>query len=1306
MKNVSIKISGNLLSESLLDTLSQENSKHKFAQPESFKWYKYDIIDSKSIHFTRIAEAYDNLKARWDLLSSDFPEMDISTYRDKWVRYFFSQFGYDLQYQKADIEAESGIKYHLSHRGWNGDHAPVVHTVLYSQGLDDKPEKGRHRYSPHDTLQRYLNQTKAVLWGIVTNGKNLRILRDFHHETRKAYVDIDLETIFDGRNYSDFRMLWRLIHPSRFIPDEDNKCLLELLFEQSKEAGVAIGENLQKNICLAIEALGNGFLAGTPELIDKLVDNTENSRKFYQQIMRVIYRMLFLLYAEQRNLMPVHTSLYAQEYSMSSLREQVEVNQDYDAEQYDLWEGLKATFIMVYKGVPELGIPSFNGQLFNPDTIPWLRKSQCRNDKLLEAVRYISLFEKQGVLHRISYIELDVDEIGSIYESLLEYIPRVLSKQEEIEESKKNKSRSKSRTIPAKTFFLDPRGTSRKTTGTYYTHPGLVNALIESALKPVLEDKLKQAGQKKEEQEKALLALKVCDPACGSAAFLIAATEYLGEQLAKIRIQDDYPDDFILRHARRDVLRHCIYGVDINPMAVELAKVSLWLAAATNDQPLNFLDHRIKCGNSLIGATPELIEKGIPPEAYTPVEGENKETAKSRMKTAREYLKRKEKHEVKYKDQLSLGSISKQSKLQVLKIRDLSEEYDENTPVETEEIEKDYKKIREDKDFKRNKLLADYWVSAFFWEHKDKGDDYPKQEVLEYLLKDDKTDINENLKKKIDALAEEYQFFHWHLEFPEVFVHGGFDCVLGNPPWELQQLQEQEFFYIYNSEIAELSGIQRKKQLEKLQYNDPKLYNIFILKKNKIKKQNIFFTKSGNNILTSRGKINSYSVFVELFFKKCNDIARLGFIIPSAIGTNESNKNFIEYLIKKNLLASFIGFTNRGYLFKDTESTFSFSLITLSKVPVQKIKFASQIWQVEDINEKRCYNLNSNDLILLNPNTFNLPVFTSVRSANIILQIYKENLILDNEQTKMKSWNYQFKQGLFNMTSDSSLFKKTNDFKDIENLKKTNKIVLKNKVYLPLYESKLIAQYNHRSATFEGIPFNEVYGTRPKTIKASNVHLMNKNWHIVPRYWVLDVDVENKIPEFWKYKWLIGFRNAVSAVADSRSGIATVLPRVGVGNSMPLIFLRHSIKECCLFLANFNSFILDYIIKQKVSGSNLNFYIVKQFPFITLKNYSSQLKEYIPKVILKLIFTAYDLKPFAEDLGYTGEPFTWNEEERLILKSELDAIYAHLYRISKEDLDYILETFPIVKRKDMEKYKEFRTKKLILEKYEEFKSKF
>ena len=1094
----------NLISENLLESLGQENSRHQFAQPESFSCEINSVKENKKNYATQIAEAYENLIVRWDLLSSDFPSMNLSDLREKWVKYFFSQFGFDLQYQKSAIEADSGNKFILSYRGWEGANAPIVHSSSFQQDLDDRSKEQTRKYSPHGTLQRFLNQSNSDLWGIVTNGRYLRILRDFSHQNRKAYIQFDLEMLFEGRHYEDFKILYRLIHPSRFVPKEDEKCILETLFEESKGAGEAIGEDLRKNISSAIESLANGFLLATPELLNRLVDNAENCMQFYQQILRIIYRVLFLFYAEQRRLMPTRSTLYAQEYSLSSLRDKIERGETIDEEQFDLWEGLKATFNMVYHGVPELGITPYNGQLFNPDSIGWLINSQCRNDKLLMAIKYMSLFEKEGIPHRISYIELNVDEIGAIYESLLEYIPRISSKMENLgDTNKKNKHNSQNEISP-NTFFLDPRGTSRKTSGSYYTHPGLVNALIESALIPVVETKIEEAGSDKDNQEKALLSLKICDPACGSAAFLISATEYLGEKLAKIRIQDEYPNDTQIRHARRDVLRHCIYGVDLNPMAVELAKVSLWLTAATNDLPLNFLDHKIKCGNSLIGATPELIKKGIPPEAYSPVEGDDKNIARKRMKIAREYYQRKEQE----RNQLVINVIRKSVEDQTFRVMDLSEKYGEDSTREQKEIEKAYKKNREDYAFIRSKYIADFWTAAFFWKHNDDTKNYPTPMMLDYLLKNEKIQFSGELANGIKEITEEYKFFHWHLEFPEVFSNGGFDCVLGNPPWERIKLQEREFFSALAPEIVKApNASKRKKLINNLKDNNSELNKKYLNSLRESESQSKFVRDSGKYPLTGKGDINTYLVFAGVFRDIINETGRSGMVAPTGIATDYTSKDFFQDLVENKSMASLYDFINSKGIFPNVHKSYKFCLLTMTgkKLPIANTEFLFFLEDIDELQEKKdSFTLDKEEFALINPNTKTCPIFRTKIDADIVKKIYKNSQILINDEENSNPWGIKYLT-MFHMTNDSNLFNTGEELINQEFELNGNIFEKDTEKYLPLYEGKMIWIYNHRASS---VAYQEgLVAGRHDTIESKKENLQNQKYVVMPRLWVNSKDV-------------------------------------------------------------------------------------------------------------------------------------------------------------------------------------------------------
>lgn len=1289
----------NLISENLLESLGQENSRHKFAQPESFSYEINSVKEIKKNYASQIAEAYENLIVRWDLLSSDFPSMSLSDLREKWVKYFFSQFGFDLQYQKSAIEADSGNKFILSYRGWEGANAPIVHSSSFQQDLDDRLKEQTHKYSPHDTLQRFLNQSNSDLWGIVTNGRYLRILRDFSHQSRKAYIQFDLEILFEGRHYEDFRILYRLIHPSRFIPKEDEKYILENLFEESKSAGVAIGEDLRKNISLAIESLANGFLPATPDLLNRLVDSTENCMEFYQQILRIIYRILFLFYAEQRRLMPTRSTLYAQEYSMSSLRDKIERGEIIDEEQFDLWEGLKATFNMVYHGVPELGITPYNGQLFNPDSIHWLINSQCRNDKLLIAIKYMSLFEKEGIPHRISYIELNVDEIGAIYESLLEYIPRISSKMENLgDTNKKNKHNYQNEILP-NTFFLDPRGTSRKTSGSYYTHPGLVNALIESALIPVVETKVEEAGPNKDNQEKALLSLKICDPACGSAAFLISATEYLGEKLAKIRIQDDYPNDTQIRHARRDILRHCIYGVDLNPMAVELAKVSLWLTAATNDLPLNFLDHKIKCGNSLISATPELIKKGIPPEAYSPVEGDDKNIARGRMKIAREYYKRKEQE----RNQLIINVVRESEEAQTFQVTDLSEKYGEDNTQEQKEIEKAYKKSKENYAFIKNKYIADFWTAAFFWKHNDDTKNYPTPMMLDYLLENETVQLSGELGNEIKKIAEEYKFFHWHLEFPEVFANGGFDCVLGNPPWERIKLQKKEFFSSLAPEIVNApNASKRKKMIIKIKDSNPELNRGYLNSLRENESQSKFVRDSGKCPLTGKGDINTYLVFAGIFRDIINKTGRSGMVVPTGIATDYTSKDFFQDLVENKSVASLYDFINSKGIFPNVHKSYKFCLLTMTgkKLSIANTEFLFFLEDIDELQEKKdSFTLDKEEFALINPNTKTCPIFRTKKDADIVKKIYKNSQVLINDEENSNPWGIK-QLRMFDMANDSDLFNTGEELIDQEFKLNGNIFEKDTEKYLPLYEGKMIWIYNHRASS---IAYQEgLVAGRHDTIESKKENLQNRKYVVMPRLWVNSKDVISQINKDVSY--FFGFRKIADS-GNARTAIFSILPFSACGDSLPIL-LNNNGNSIRLLVANTSTFIFDYILRNKAGGNNISFYIVKQLPIILPDQYEENIVEYILPRVLELTYTAYDLKPFAEDCGYNGEPFEWDEDRRLELTTDLDALYGHLYKITKDELDYILETFPIVKKRDIEKYGEYRTKRLILEKYDELKDKF
>jgi len=770
-----ISTRGGLITADFIENLRQDSLSQDYnVDYKNFPTYTSSAPENQRLLDEQIKKIFDNLIERYDAISEFYTTYEISDARQKWMIPFLKALGFDPIYVKGSISfaEDERLIFRLSHQGWDSASAMYIHTVTPKQDLEKRPEEERRKWSPHEEMQRFLNTTKAHNWGIVTNGILLRIQREFFHTTTKAYVEFDIDNIMRERNFRDFRILYRLAHVSRFLPRLNEKYIIEKYFEMSRSAGVRVYEDLQKNVKNAIEVLGNGLLNDT--LRQQLTENDEGCRAYYQEIHRIIYRIMFLLYAEQRAMLPTRGSLFIDEYSITKLREIAERRREPD-DHTDLWEGLKVTFRMLQKGCNPLKVFPYNGSLFDDIATPLINTTTIHNNTLLEAIRYLTLVEDERMSKRINYLDIGVEEMGSIYESLLDYKPKIFTTQQIVPiMDKKNKKQIGERIVPAFIFFLDPRGTDRRSTGSYYTESNLVDELISHSLKPVAEQKI-EAATTKEAKEAAILSLKVCDPACGSGAFLIAAMNYLGKELAKIRTEQSEPPDDDIRKARREVLQHCIYGVDKNPMAVELAKVSLWIDAAVKDVPLNFLDHHIKCGDSLVGATPELIRDGILDKAFEK-KGDDVEEIVNRYKKQNK-LEHRQRTVDESDYEVNLKCTEAYERLANLMEQNVADVY------KKKEL---YDKIISSPEWKAHKFAADAWCATFFWKFTTGSPIPPTQAILRILKNDPKSEaVNNATRDEIIRLQEQYRFFHWWLEFPDVYgrAEKGFDVFLGNPPF-------------------------------------------------------------------------------------------------------------------------------------------------------------------------------------------------------------------------------------------------------------------------------------------------------------------------------------------------------------------------------------------------------------------------------------------------------------------------------------------------------------------------------------------
>jgi hypothetical protein len=1292
---------GAILPMDLLQRIAQGDANLQGLTPESYHLLKTEKLNEAiNRSWNRLLSAWTAFKAAREKL----PEHDTGTTltRERWLLTLFYELGYGRLLTSKPIEVNDR-SYSISH-GWQNT---SIHLVSFKVKLDEytRTTAGNFRSSPHSLMQELLNRSDTHLWGLVSNGLRMRILRDNVSLTRQAYVEFDLEAMMDGEVYADFVLLWLLCHQSRVEAEKPEECWLEKWSRAAHEQGIRALDQLRNGVEQAITSLGSGFLAPAANntLRERLRSGELNAQDYYRQILRLVYRLLVLFVAEDREILfhpdadLVARERYTLYYSTTRLRRLAE--QRIGTRHADLFHGLRLVLEKLgdEMGCAELGIPALDSFLFSREAISDLADCEIANHDLLDAIRSLAFIDDRRMRRAVDYKNLGSEELGSVYESLLELHP-VLH-------------------IDAARFELQTAGGhERKTTGSYYTPTSLITCLLDSALDPVLDE-----ACAKPDAEAAILNLKICDPACGSGHFLIAASHRVAKRLAASRTGEEEPAPEARRKALRDVVGRCIYGVDINPMAVELCKVSLWMEAIEPGKPLSFLEQHIQCGNSLLGATPALLEKGIPDSAFEPIEGDDKNIC-------REYKKKnklqREGNRTLFDPEGNpwerLGDFAT-SMMQL-------EEMGDDTVEEIRRKQEYYNKLVHSNGYLFGRLWADAWCASFVWK-KNNEFAYPITEEAFRNIEKNPYSISTWMRDEIIRLREQYQFFHWHLAFPGVFRvpkkdemseneqagwSGGFDVVLGNPPWEKIKIQEKEWFASHRPDIVNaVNAAARRHMIEELLGEDPILHTTFLDAHRLAEGESHFVRHSGRYPLCGKGDVNTYAIFAESMRLIINPIGRIGCIVPSGIVADDTTKTFFQDLMQARSLVSLYDFENSKNLFPGVgHGVFKFSLLTLTgslRPLVQSADFVFFANGTEVLSEVgRHFSLSKQDLALLNPNTLTCPIFRSNHDCEITKTIYAKVPILIKESPfKENLWEIKLFR-MFDMTNDAHLFRTREELEAESWILKGNYFYKDEAVYIPLYESKLTHQFNHRAATFDNIPFSQRFKLHAGTNSAALRELCNPNFTVIPRYWIPESEVQTYSQNH--AQWFLGFRNAISAVADARSLVATIIPYAGVGNSMPVLRFESGLMKAAILLAAMNSFVLDYIVRQKASGGNLNFYVFYQLPFPHPNEFAQftrwsdgTLTKWILSRVLELTYTAWDLEGFAKDCGYNGPPFQWDLERRFILRCELDAAYFHLYRIERDNVDHIMETFPVVKREDEKQHGEYRTKRVILEMYDEMR---
>ncbi|UCZ89288.1 MULTISPECIES: Eco57I restriction-modification methylase domain-containing protein [unclassified Gordonia (in: high G+C Gram-positive bacteria)] len=1229
-------------------------------------------------------------------LPADAPTTALT--RERFLLILLDQLGYGRvpPTGKGGLRVD-GRSFPVSHQ-WG---ATPIHLLGAGTPLDTRTKglAGAAGSSPQSLVQELLNRSDDHLWGILANGEVLRLLRDSTSLVGSAYVEFDLEAIFDGELFSDFLLLYTLCQASRLeTRDPDlgpSSCRLESWRTMAIETGSRALNLLRDGVAEALRTLGTGFLThpDNSQLRDDLESGRVTVYDVNHALLRVVYRLMFTFVAEDRGALldPAAETRsrkrYLDYFATSRLR--ATSRRRRGGRYGDRWQALVLLWqgLGTEGGLPELGLPGIGG-LFEPGELDFLTECELSNEALLSAVRSLSLVRerKSGVLRHVDYRNLGAEELGSIYEALLEFVPHWDS--------------------VTKRYSLDvASGNQRKDTGSYYTPTSLVESLLDTALDPVLDDAVKSADDS-DGQLAALLRVTVCDPACGSGHFLVGAARRIAKRVAALRTGDPEPAPEQVRSAMRDVVGNCIYGVDVNPLAAELAKVSLWLEAIEPGRPLAYLDAQIKVGNALVGATPALLAEGLPDVAFKPIEGDEKTIATATTRANK--AERANQGSLFDLGDVIAGNTALAEKVtEVIGVEALS--------LSDIHVQRQRLKAFSDSDeYRTSRLAADAWCAAFVWPLHDDAPEPITHSTINALIAGSEV-LSDRQAAEIDRLVGQYRFFHWHLEFPHIFPTtpaagdsinietgwaGGFSVVIGNPPWERVKLQEQEFFAARDPRIATAANAAaRKRLIADLKDDNPGLYREFLAEKRRSEGISHLLRTSGRYPLTGRGDVNTYAVFAETDRSLLAGSGRLGVILPTGIATDATTQYFFKDLVENGSIASLYDFENRKPLFGAVDSRFKFCLLTLAGRDTREPRadFAFFAHDPTDLQRPDTrFTLSPEEIKLLNPNTGTCPVFGSRRDAEITLGIYNRVPVLIREgDPDGNPWGIKFMR-MFDMSNDSHLFHTREELEDDGWVLEGNVFERRKERMLPLYEAKMIAAYDHRAA--------DVVKSATAAKRQNQPRYLTEEEHgdpkrlAIPIYWVSQDEVPDTVQP-----WLLSFLR-ITSPTNHRTFVSSAIPRTAAGDSVFLIEAPNASQ----MLGCFNSFVFDYVARQKLAGLNMLFYIVKQLPVLDAgkcdsawnRVFRGDVVDWVNTRVLELSYTAEDMEAFARSLSYRGSPYAWDSSRRSLLRSELDAIYFHLYGLLRDDVDYIMDTFPIVKRKDEAELGEYRTKRMILEIYD------
>ncbi|MFJ4520621.1 Eco57I restriction-modification methylase domain-containing protein [Streptomyces sp. NPDC088810] len=1371
--SAAVRVEGGLLSADLLGKIRAGDPELPGSAPADYGLGRGVRIEDAA------SRKWNALRAAYTSLQEELKELDGKADPTKatrvWLLTLLEELGYGrLPARRGGIRLPGRREpYQVSHQ-WQ-DHLPV-HLLGWTTPLD-RWSAGSSRV-PQSMMQELLNASPDHLWGILSNGRVLRLLRDSTALVGSAYVEFDLEAIFGGGDFSDFLLMYALLHASRLelVPKPEKKrrataateeteeepeeateveetadtapedikltpadCRLEWWRDFAVETGIRSRNLLRDQVAKALNILGTGFLQNNPALAEAITTGGRRALDdFHHELLRLAYQLIFLFVAEDRDALLVHPGSRAtkaevkanqaarERYNLyfSTARLRRIASRRKGDHHTDLWQGLVRVLnaLGTDGGEPTLALPELGGLYYLPEPneidpqaqptrLPGgsepLRAAKLPNERLLEAVRLLSRIKDKGRTTRVDYRHLGAEELGSVYESLLELVP--------------------AREPENELFELKDlvAGNKRKLTGSYYTPSSLIEKLLDNALDPVIE---RYAASGIPDH---LLRINFVDPSCGSGHFLVAAARRIALRYAQMMHGESQPAPERVREAMAKVVRHCVHGVDINPLAAELAKVSLWLESLTPGEPLAYLDDRIKTGNALLGATPAVLERGIPNGAFEKLEGDEQSVVTK--------LRQQNDQERKGAEQLPFAERGVRTSTATVRVEaEKVAKIGDHSLAEVRQHARAHREFEKQPELRHMKRVADVWCASFLWPKHKGAPTAITNNVLRAVEKDkeDRPLEEEAAETMLRDIVRRNQFFHWHLEFPRVFRvedgdatdvnpetgwQGGFDAVLGNPPWERVKIQKKEWFAARDEEIAAASTASiRDRMIEALATSvdeegrpnegDRRLYAEYQFDQRESKGQVTMYRKSGLFPKTGFGDVNTYAVFAEKARQLIGPEGMAGLVLPTGIATDKTTADFFADLVEKRQMVTVLDMENEEKLFPAVHNQYRFSLFTIAgrdlgeRYPAVRLAFRARRPDQLDVRE---FTLDEEGFKRINPNTRTAPVCESPEHLRVLEGVHERVPLLRRHVSGGPADPWRLGAAPFmRMCEDTKSFRKS-EVLAAECSPSGTVFTDGTTRYLPLYEGRMLHHYDSRFATYENASQAQINkGTLPRL--DTDAH-KDPSALPLPRHWVAESEVEDSLAEdlakqrkAWTHDWLMGWRDVCRA-SDERTVIASVLPRTAVGHKFPLMFPAQGPE---LLLANLSSRALDFAAKQKYAGASLVYFVLEQLPVLPPAAYDvsapwtdgAPLADWIRPRVLELTYTSYEMAPWAKYLGDDGPPFVWDGRRRFLMRAELDAAYFHLYGIERADVDLVMDSFRAFKNKQPAVFED--TKNEIVRVYE------